>query len=51
MAEFVQIMAIIAPAGFIGFGLAAWAVSRLRRDPGIVIERGAPHELPTDLSW
>ena len=51
MTEFIQVMAVVAPAGCIGLALAAWAVGRLRRDPGIVIERGIPHELPSDLSW
>ena len=53
MTELIQFLAIIAPAGCIGFALAALAVSRLRRDPGIRIERGTPHELPSDggFSW
>ena len=51
MTALIQIMAVIAPAGCIGFALAALAVSRLRRDPGITIERGVPHELPSDGSF
>lgn len=53
MITFIQAMAIIAPAGCIGLALSAWVVSRLRRDPGITIERGVPRELPSDtgFSW
>ena len=50
MEIFRQIMMVIIPAGCVGMALAAASVARLRRDPGIKIERGTPHELPTDTS-
>ena len=53
MEGFIQFMSVLAPAGGVGLALAAFAVSRLRRDPGIYIERGQPRELPADMtiSW
>ena len=55
MEAFLQFMAVLAPAGAVGFALAAFAVSRLRRDPGISIERGKPRGVhaagDATLSW
>ena len=53
MESFLHFMMVLIPAGGIGVTLAALSVSRLRRDPGITIERGKPCELPSDtrLSW
>ena len=50
METFVQLIALFAPAGAIGMALAAFAVNRLKRDPGIVIERGKPQKIPSDTS-
>ena len=50
MESFMQFMMVIIPAGCIGMALAAASVAHLRRDPGIRIERGVPHELPSDIN-
>ena len=42
METFVHIAAVLTGAGSIGLMLATIAVSRLKRDPGIYIERGKP---------
>ena len=53
MDELIPLMTLLVPAGGIGMALAAFAVSRLKRDPGICIERGKPRIVPGDttLNW
>lgn len=50
MEAYIQLATLFAPAGCVGMALAALAVSRLRRDPGIMIERGKPQKVPSDPS-
>ena len=44
MEALISMLAVLAGAGAVGLGLAAFAVGRLKRSTGITIERGKPQE-------